>query len=153
MSTPIASWFRTGPQWASLPLRLALGIVFIPHGAQKLFGWFGGGGMEGTAGFLASMGMKPGMFWAIILVIAEFVGGLALLAGLATRVFAALLTVEMLVAIALVHGKSGFFLNWYLTPNVGHGFEYNLALIGGLVALLILGGGRASVDATLKPAT
>lgn len=129
--------------WAPLPLRLALGIVFLAHGAQKLFGWFGGGGIEGTGQFFANViGLTPGPLWATLAGLAEFGGGLLVLIGAYTRVGAALLAVVMLVAIFAVHNSAFFASN--------QGMEYPLTLLLASLSLLILGGGRASVDAKLQ---
>jgi len=83
---------------------------------------------------------------AAIAILVEFLGGLALLAGAFTRCAALLTAVEMLVAAIMVHLPNGFFLNWTNDPSKGHGIEYNVALVGGALALMFLGGGRLSVD-------
>ena len=127
--------------WSPVVLRLVLGFTMAAHGAQKLFGWFGGYGLQGTAGFFAEqLGMKPGIFWAALAGGGEFFGGLLLILGLATR-FAALNTaVVMLVAILTVH-SSAFFL-----PA---GMEFALSLLAMSVALIISGGGALSADSKL----
>ncbi len=127
--------------WSPVALRLVLGITMAAHGAQKLFGWFGGYGLQGTAGFFADhLGMKPGIFWATLAGSGEFFGGLLLILGLATR-FAALNTaVVMLVAIVTVH-NSAFFM-----PA---GMEFALSLLAMSVALVISGGGALSADSAL----
>jgi putative oxidoreductase len=127
-------------------LRLALGAVFIAHGAQKLFGIWGGGGLEGTAAGFAQTGLQPSYFLAILAGVAEFGGGLLLVIGALTVPSAIVLTLTMLVAMWKVHLANGFFLNWTITPGQGHGIEYNLALIGGLVCLALTGPGAFSVD-------
>jgi len=125
--------------WTPLPLRVALGIVMVAHGSQKLFGLFDGHGFMATAGFLAKMGFVPGPFWAALVVFAEFGGGLLLLLGLLTRFAAATILIDMLVALFKVHLKSGFFLS-------NHGIEYVFVL--GLIALSLVfsGGGALSLD-------
>ena len=126
---------------STVPLRLSLGTIFMAHGAQKLFGWFGGHGLEATGGFFASqLGMQPGIFWAALAGGGEFFGGLLVLLGLLTRFGALNLAVVMLVAMLSVHNKS-FFL-----PD---GMEYTVALLGASLALMISGGGALSLDATL----
>lgn len=127
--------------WSPVVLRLVLGLTMAAHGAQKLFGWFGGYGLQGTAGFFAEqLGMKPGILWAALAGGGEFFGGLLLILGLATR-FAALNTaVVMLVAIVTVH-SSAFFL-----PA---GMEFALSLLAMSVALIISGGGALSADSKL----
>ena len=127
-------------------LRLALGPIFIAHGAQKLFGLWGGGGLSGTAAFFAQMGLTPALPLAIGVALVELGCGLLLLAGAATLVSTLLLTCNMAVAVWKVHLANGFFLNWSMTPGQGHGYEYNLALIGALLSLMITGPGALSVD-------
>jgi putative oxidoreductase len=140
---------QTSDTWALLPIRLALGAIFIGHGAQKLFGWFGGYGPKGTIGyFQQALGVPPPL--TVLAILAEFFGGLGVLLGLLTRLAAAGITAVMLVAIAKVHWSHGFFLNWELKPNRGHGYEMNLALIGMALALLIAGGGALSMDRLLR---
>jgi len=127
--------------WSSVVLRLVLGSTMAAHGAQKLFGWFGGYGLQGTGGYFAEqLGMPPGVFWAALAGSGEFFGGVLLILGLATR-FAALSTgIVMLVAIVTVH-SSAFFL-----PA---GMEYPLSLLAMSVALMISGGGAISADSKL----
>ncbi len=134
--------FKTGDSVSALPLRLTAGVIFTAHGAQKLFGWFGGYGLEGTGQFMASLGMDPGLLMALLAGGAEFFGGIALLLGLAVRPASLLLAITMLVAIATVHLPNGLFL----TSN---GYEFGLALLGLSIALLIQGAGRWSMDAVI----
>ena len=127
-------------------LRLAVGAVFVAHGAQKLFGIWGGGGPTGTAAFFSQLGLSPAFPLALLVGVVEFVGGLMLIAGALTIVAAPLLVLNMLVAIWKVHLANGFFLNWSLTPGQGHGVEFNLVLIGALVSLMLTGPGAFSID-------
>lgn len=127
---------------AQLALRLPLGIIFAAHGAQKLFGWFGGYGLEGTGQWMASIGLEPGVLMAGLSGSAEFFGGLALLLGLLVRPAAAVLAVTMLVAIFSVHIGNGLFMS-------NNGYEYALALLAAIVSLLLTGAGRLSVDALI----
>ncbi len=127
-------------------LRLAAGAVFAAHGAQKLFGLWGGGGLSGTAAFFAQLGLTPAYPLALLVGIVELGGGLLLLAGAFTLVASAALTVTMLVAVWTVHLANGFFLNWTMTPGQGHGYEFNLALVATLVSLMLTGPGALSVD-------
>ncbi len=122
-------------------LRVTAGLLLVPHGAQKLFGWFGGYGIEATGQFFAAKLGLPASF-ALLAGLIEFVGGLLLAAGLATRAVAALITGVMAVAVVQVHLANGFF--W-----TDGGFEY--PLLWGVVALcfVIRGAGRFSLDATL----
>jgi len=127
-------------------LRIALGLVFAAHGAQKLFGVGGGGGLNGTAAFFAQLGLSPAFVLAMGSGLAETFGGLFLIAGLFTRITAAVLTVEMLVAAWKAHLANGFFLNLMNVPGAGHGYEFNLVLIAALVSVILTGPGRLSVD-------
>src|SRR5207249_5258723 len=137
--------FTTSASWSLLIVRLFLGVIFLPHGAQKVFGWFGGPGLKNTLNFFQNaLGVAPAL--AVLAAFSECFGGLAVLLGLLTRLAALGLVVTMLVAIATVHGKNGFFLNMTLQPGKGHGIEFNLALLGMALALLVGGGGAMSVD-------
>jgi putative oxidoreductase len=128
-------------------LRVALAIVFIAHGGQKLFGIWGGHGLEMTAGFFAQMNLHPAMPLALAVGVVEFAGGLLLLFGAFTFLTSLLLTLDMVIAIIKVHLAAGFFLNWDLVVGREHGFEYNLTLIGGLICLMLTGPGAFSFDA------
>lgn len=129
----------TSSSWALIPLRLALGTIFIAHGAQKVMGSFGGPGLKTFTGFPAPFSfMKPTWLWMGMAAFAELGGGLLVLLGLFTRVGAFLIAFTMLVAIVGVHWPN-FFVN-------NRGFEFPLALLGAALALLIAGGGQASVD-------
>jgi putative oxidoreductase len=136
--------FQTGNDKAALVLRIILGVVFFPHGMQKLLGWFGGPGFSGTMNmFTDNMGI-PSLF-AFLAIMAEGLGSLGLLTGLLTRVAAFGITVNMMVAIATVHWKNGFFMNWFGNQK-GEGFEYHLLVIAIGIALMIRGGGALSLD-------
>jgi putative oxidoreductase len=136
--------FQTDNDKATLILRVLLGIVFFPHGMQKLLGWYGGPGFSGTMQmFTTNMGI-PTLF-AFIAIIAEGLGSLGLLTGLLTRVAAFGITVNMIVAVKMVHWQNGFFMNW-LGNQKGEGFEYHLLVIAIGVALIIRGGGALSID-------
>lgn len=128
--------------WAPLALRLPVGIIFAAHGAQKLFGWFGGYGLTGTAQWMESIGLAPGVLMVLLAGGAEFFGGLALILGLLVRPAALALSVAMLVAIFTVHIGHGLFMS-------NNGYEFALALLAASVSLLISGAGRASVDAAI----
>jgi putative oxidoreductase len=127
---------------AALALRIPAGIIFTAHGAQKLFGSFGGHGLEGTGQWMTSIGLEPGYLMALLAGSAEFFGGLALLAGLLVRPVAAVLAVTMLVAIFTVHIGNGLFMS-------NGGYEFGLALLAITVALVFSGGGALSVDRRL----
>ena len=124
---------------AALTLRIPVGIVLMAHGAQKLFGWFGGYGLEGTGQWMASVGLEPGYLMALLAGSAEFFGGLFLVIGLLTRPAAALSAFTMLVAIFSVHISHGLFLS-------NNGYEYALTLFAATLALSIQGGGSFSLD-------
>jgi putative oxidoreductase len=135
----------TYPSWSLLIVRVALGVIFFAHGAQKVFGCFGGPGLKGTiAYFKQAMGIPAGA--TVLAALVECFGGLAMLAGFLVRPAALGLVIVMLVAVAKVHWANGFFLNMSMTPGKGHGYEFNLALIGMALAVLVGGAGRYSVD-------
>jgi putative oxidoreductase len=127
-------------------LRLMVGIIFIGHGAQHLFGIWGGAGLAGTAASFDSIGLSPGFPLAVAVGVIEFGGGLLLLAGALTTYVSVALIVVMLGAMWKVHLANGFFINWAMTPGVGHGVEYNLMLIAALVCLALAGPGALSID-------
>lgn len=120
-------------------LRIFVGIIFAAHGAQKLFGAFGGHGLAGTAQFMESLGLAPGYLMAMLAGGTEFFGGLALIVGLLARPAALGLTFVSLVAIFTVHISNGLFM-------ANNGYEFALALLGGSMAVLIEGAGKLSVD-------
>lgn len=132
----------TNASWAALALRIPVGIIFAAHGAQKLFGWFGGYGLEGTGQWMASIGLAPGYLMALLAGGAEFLGGLALIVGLLVRPAGAVLAFAMLVAIFSVHIGNGLFMS-------NNGYEFALALLAVAVSLMVSGAGRASLDAVL----
>ena len=131
-----------GSSWGPLALRIPVGVIFAAHGAQKLFGWFGGYGLEGTGQWMESIGLAPGTLMALLAGSAEFFGGLALVAGLLVRPAAAALDFAMLVAILSVHIGKGLFVS-------NNGYEYGLALLAVSLSLVLTGAGRASLDAAL----
>ena len=137
----------TSPSWAITVIRVALGVVFFAHGAQKVFGWFGGYGLKGTTGYFVSIGLPLPVAYAACFL--ELLGGVGLLLGLFTRLAALAIIAMMAGAIAKVHWPHGFFINWELAPGKGHGFEANLAFIAMAVACVIAGGGALSLDAVL----
>ncbi len=133
----------TNAGWAALALRLPVGMIFVAHGAQKLFGWWGGYGLTGTGQWMDSIGLAPGVLMALLAGSAEFFGGLALIAGLLVRPAAASLAVAMLVAIFAVHLDKGLFV-------ANNGYEFALALLSVSVALVFSGAGRGSLDRVLN---
>ena len=138
---------KTNDDAALTILRLVLGIVFFAHGAQKVFGWFGGPGFSGTMGFFtANMGIPA--FFAVLAIAAEFLGGIGLILGLLARVAAFGVAVNMVVAILLVHAPHGFFMNWS-GKQKGEGIEYHLLAIAVTAAIMLKGAGAASIDRAL----
>jgi putative oxidoreductase len=144
MDDLLALVFGTFPSWSHLVIRLALGVIFFAHGAQKVFGWFGGRGLSATIAGFRQMNIPPAA--TVLAAFVECFGGLAVLVGFLTRPAALGLIGVMLVAIAKVHVAHGFFLNWSMTPGKGHGYEFNLALLAMALAILIGGGGVLSID-------
>lgn len=134
----------TTATWVTVPLRLALGVIFIAHGAQKAFGVWGGLGWQKFMASPTPFGfMRPTWLWLGAALFAELVGGALILIGLLTRVGAFLIACTMLTAMFGVHWKGGFFLR-------NSGIEYTVALLGMSLALLVAGGGRFSVDEKLQ---
>ncbi len=131
--------FESKAGLAGLILRAPIGLILAAHGAQKLFAWFGGYGLEGTGQWMASMGMTPGYLMALLAGSAEFFGGLALVLGLVTRPAAAISAFTMLVAIFAVHIGNGLFMS-------NNGYEYALTLLVALVAVVVQGSGSLSLD-------
>lgn len=132
--------------WGALALRLPLGLIFAAHGAQKLFGWFGGYGLQGTGAWMESIGLTPGVLMAFLAGATEFFGGLALMIGLLTRPAAAALAFAMVIAIFSVHIQNGLFMS-------NNGYEFGLALLAASVSLLFSGAGNASLDAMISGST
>ena len=129
-------------------LRLALGIVFFPHGAQKMLGWFGGLGFSGTMGFFTHQMGIPAPF-AFLAIAAEFFGGLGLLAGFLGRIAAFGILCNMVVAILMVHRQFGLFMNWFGNQK-GEGIEYHLLAIAIASVIVIKGSGALSADHVLS---
>lgn len=143
MNTLLNKLISTKEGLDTVPVRLAIGAIFAAHGAQKLFAWFGGYGLEGTAGWMESIGLAPGMLLATLAGSAEFFGGLLLIAGLLVRPAALVLAVTMLVAIFSVHIENGLFMS-------NNGYEFGLALLVVSVGLAIRGAGSLSIDRALQ---
>lgn len=138
---------QTPDDLINLLLRLTLGAVIFPHGAQKLLGWFGGYGFSGTMGFLTGQAHLPAPI-AFLVIFAEFFGSLALIVGLLSRVAAFGIGAVMVGAIATVHVGNGFFMNWS-GQQPGEGFEYHLLVLSIAIAVIIRGGGKASLDRSI----
>lgn len=134
---------KTEESFSALPLRLIAGIIFAAHGAQKLFAWFGGYGLEGTGGWMDSIGLSPGYYMAMLAGSAEFFGGLLLIVGFLVRPTSAVLAITMVVAILSVHINNGLFV-------ANNGYEFGLALLAMSLALFAQGAGKLSVDRILS---
>jgi putative oxidoreductase len=139
----IKKLITTNAGYAALVLRIPAAIIFIAHGAQKLFGSFGGYGLEGTGQWMASIGLEPGYQLALLAGSAEFFGGIALLMGLLVRPAALMLSVTMLVAIFSVHFANGLFMT-------NNGYEFALALLAISVSLMFSGAGKVALDNVLN---
>jgi putative oxidoreductase len=125
-----------------LLIRLVIGLTFMGHGAQKLFGWFGGYGIKGTGGFFESVGIKPGEKMALLAGLTELIGGALFAIGLFTPLAGLMIAGTMVIAIFKVHGPNGY----WITQN---GYEYNLVLLVVAAAIAIMGAGSYSVDAII----
>ena len=139
---------RTNDDVSTTVLRVTLGMVMLPHGAQKVLGWFGGHGFSGTMHFFTDTMGIPYVF-ALLAVLAESLGAIGLIAGFFTRLCAFGVGTTMVVAALMVHVHNGFFMNWFGT-QAGEGFEYHLLAVGMALALLVAGGGRWSIDAAME---
>lgn len=139
MNAMIKSLVSTQAGYGLTVLRIVAGLTFAAHGAQKLFGWFGGYGLEGVGQWMESIGLAPGYLMALMAGSAEFFGGLALIVGLLVRPAAAVLAVTMLVAIFTVHLSNGFFMS-------NNGYEFALALLAISLAVMLEGAGKLSLD-------
>ncbi|WP_439888668.1 DoxX family protein [Pseudomonas sp. MBLB4123] len=139
MNALIKSLFFTQAGYGLTVLRVIAGVTFAAHGAQKLFGWFGGYGLEGVGQWMESIGLAPGYLLALLAGSAEFFGGLALIVGVLARPAAAVLALTMLVAIFSVHLANGFFMS-------NDGYEFALALLAISLTVLVEGAGRLSLD-------
>jgi putative oxidoreductase len=148
MNTFFKKIISTNQSFGGLFARLALGIMIFPHGAQKLLGWYGGYGFSGTIEFFTEKMGIPWLF-ALAAIIAEFFGGVALILGLGTRVASALVGVTMSVAMVTVHLRHGFFMNWFGKQS-GEGIEFFILAIGLAAALLVIGGGKWSIDSKIS---
>jgi putative oxidoreductase len=135
----LVNTLRSESGFSSLALRVPVGLIFMAHGAQKLFSWFGGYGLEGTGQWMASIGLEPGYLMALLSGSAEFFGGLFILLGLLTRPSAIVLAFTMFVAIFAVHLQNGLFM-------ANNGYEFALSLLAVSIALIFSGAGKASID-------
>jgi putative oxidoreductase len=136
--------FATDDNTATAILRMVLGVIIFAHGAQKMLGWFGGFGFSGTMGFFTGTMHIPAPL-AFLAIAAEFFGGLGLILGFLTRIAAFGIAANMVVAIGMVHGAFGLFMNW-TGAQKGEGFEYHLLVLAITVFLMIRGAGAFSID-------
>ena len=140
--------FNTEAKLPALVARLTLALVMFPHGAQKTLGWFGGYGFAGTMGFFTNTMNIPWIF-ALAAILAEAVGPILLVAGLGTRLAAAALAINMVVAVLTSHLQHGFFMDWFQN-QAGEGYEYHLLVLGLCAVLLIGGSGKWSLDSLIN---
>lgn len=138
---------HTDASWATRIVSLMLGIVFFPHGAQKMFGWFGGPGFAGEMDLLTGFVGLPAVV-ALLVILGEFFGSLGLIVGFLSRAAAAGIAVIMAGAVAVAHWQHGFFMNW-TGQQAGEGFEYHLLALALCSVVMLRGSGAASVDRAL----
>lgn len=142
------NWILRTDDTVSLTLqRLLLGIVFLPHGAQKMLGVWGGAGFQGTVDAFTQTGVPT--YLAVAVILTEFFGAIGLILGFLTRICALGIGIIMVGAIATVHWQYGFFMNWYGTQS-GEGFEFHLLAIAVCIGLLVRGAGLWSIDRYLS---
>ena len=140
--------FATNENSSATIIRIVLGLILLPHGAQKLLGWFGGYGFNGTMGFLTG---SVGLPWVIgfLVIIIEFFGALALIFGFATRIVSIGLIALFAGIVFTGHLDHGFFMNWN-GKQKGEGYEYHLLVIGMALSLLVSGAGKWSADYAIQ---
>ncbi len=148
MTNLIQNILSTNGDWTGLILRLTLAAMILPHGAQKLLGWFGGYGFSGTMQYFTKTAGLPAII-AFLVIVGESVGGVLLLAGAGTRLMSLWIGVILLSAMFMVHWENGFFMNWFGAQK-GEGIEFFILALGLVVAILINGGGKFSVDSVIS---
>lgn len=145
----IKKWFQTENNITATIARIALGVAIFPHGAQKLLGLFGGHGFSGTMGYFTE---TVGLPWiiAFLVIVTEFLGGIMLIVGVASR-FAALAVGSLMIGAAIVGGhiNNGFFMNWG-GKQTGEGFEYHILAVALAAIIVFSGGGTCSIDKKLS---
>ncbi|GAB4486116.1 MAG: DoxX family protein [Thermodesulfovibrionales bacterium] len=137
------AFFRTTGSFSYLFARVALGVVMLPHGSQKVLGLFGGQGYEKTLEAFTRMGFLP--ILVIALMVSEFLGSIFLIAGFMTRLWALAIGISMATCAYLNHFKNGFFMNWFGAQQ-GEGFEFHILVVGLALCLVVGGGGAFSLD-------
>ncbi|MGG7664433.1 DoxX family protein [Dyadobacter sp. BHUBP1] len=142
--------FKTNNDWTGLILRLTIGLILFPHGAQKVLGWFGGPGFDGEMQFFTETLQIPWLISFLVILI-EFAGAIALIVGFASRLWSVAI-IGLFAGIIFVgqHVQNGFFMNWFGNQQ-GEGYEYHLLVIGLALAVIVQGSGRLSVDRKLSP--
>ena len=143
----LRKWMQTDDDVGRLIVRLALGLVMFPHGAQKLLGWFGGGGFNETLQGMTKMGLPAAV--VLLVILAEFFGSISLITGFLGRIGAFGILCVMLGALFMVHLPNGFFMNW-MGNQKGEGYEYHLLAIGMALAILVKGSGAFSIDRSMS---
>lgn len=141
--------FNTNNDFTGLITRLTIGLVLLPHGAQKMLGVFGGYGFKGTMAFFTNVMHLPWLIGFLVIII-EFLGSISLIVGFASRIWSTLTIVLMLGIIFTSHLDNGFFMNWFGSQK-GEGYEYHLLVIGLCLATLVNGSGKYSVDNKITP--
>ncbi|TNE72119.1 DoxX family protein [bacterium] len=139
--------FATQNDWIGFILRITLGVIMFPHGAQKLFGWFGGFGFTPTMDFFTKSMSLPWII-SILVIIVEFFGSIGLIIGITSRLWAFGLMIIMIGAILTAHINFGFFMNWF-GNQTGEGYEYHLLVIGICLATIVSGSGKFSIDSII----
>ena len=140
--------FQTNESNATTIIRIVLGLILFPHGAQKMLGWFGGYGFDGTMSFLTGTAGLPWIM-AFLVIAIEFFGAISLIVGFATRIVAVGIISLFAGIVFTSHLQNGFFMNW--AGNLkGEGYEYHLLIIGMAIALLVSGAGKWSIDYVLQ---
>ena len=145
--TVIHRLLATDRDWTVTTLRVLLAVVFFPHGAQKLLGWFGGYGFAGTTGFFTSIGIP--YLLAVLVILAESLGAVSLLFGFATRLSAFGIAAIMAYSGVMMHLQNGFFMNWSGSQG-GEGIEYHLLALTVSILVMVRGGGALSIDRALS---
>lgn len=140
--------FKTGNDWTGLIIRLTLGLILFPHGAQKAFGWFGGPGFTNEMSFFTDTLHLPWLI-AFLVIVIEFVGSLCFIAGFASRAWAVATIILFAGIIFTAHLEFGFFMNWFGNQK-GEGYEYHLLIIGLSLATLVNGSGKYAADRCLS---
>lgn len=140
--------FQTNNDWTGVVTRLIIGIVLFPHGLQKMFGWFGGYGFNGTMDFFTGTVHLPWIIGFLVIAI-EFFGPLFFMVGFASRIWSAITVILFLGIISTSHLENGFFMNWFGNQK-GEGYEFHLLMIGLSIATLINGSGKYSVDEVIS---